>query len=150
MYQCLNSPKCISVHRLMDNMDNCPYGDDEDLRKNNNSNAIEQMERNSFYCIAMEKYIPSTAVGDGKCDCDYVNPHWCDDENLELNYIRRFVMDVLNFFIFFIDGRNETGETGCEQWPCKNIYTRCNGWWNCPNGEDENGCYQPPSLSFVR
>ncbi|CAF4566598.1 unnamed protein product, partial [Rotaria sp. Silwood2] len=31
-------------------------------------------------------------------------------------------------------------ETECEQWSCNNIYTRCDGLWNCPHGEDEIGC----------
>ncbi|CAF4848680.1 unnamed protein product [Rotaria sp. Silwood1] len=46
-----------------------------------------------------------------------------------------------------IDGKNETDETECEQWPCKNIYTHCDGIWNCPNGADEIGCYLSPTLN---
>ncbi|CAF4045214.1 unnamed protein product [Rotaria sordida] len=36
-----------------------------------------------------------------------------------------------------INGRNETER---EQWPCNNIYTHCNGLWNCLNDEDELDC----------
>ncbi|UJR12806.1 hypothetical protein I4U23_016979 [Adineta vaga] len=39
-----------------------------------------------------------------------------------------------------IHGRNETDETECDVWPCNNLYTRCNGFWNCVNGEDEFHC----------
>ncbi|CAF3755523.1 unnamed protein product [Rotaria sp. Silwood1] len=39
-----------------------------------------------------------------------------------------------------IEGQNETDETECGQWSCNNIYTRCDGLWNCPHGEDEVGC----------
>lgn len=39
-----------------------------------------------------------------------------------------------------INGRNETDETNCEQWPCDNPYTRCDGYWNYPNGTDEINC----------
>ena len=40
----------------------------------------------------------------------------------------------------FIDGINETDETHCEQWPCSNIYTRCDRSWTCLNGADELDC----------
>ncbi|CAF3951561.1 unnamed protein product [Rotaria magnacalcarata] len=36
--------------------------------------------------------------------------------------------------------RNETDETNCEQWPCANQYTRCNGIWQCQKGIDEINC----------
>ncbi|CAF0930165.1 unnamed protein product [Adineta steineri] len=39
-----------------------------------------------------------------------------------------------------IEGREETDETQCEQWPCNNVYTQCNGIWNCLNGADELNC----------
>ena len=39
-----------------------------------------------------------------------------------------------------IQNQNETDETECEQWQCNNIYTHCDGIWNCPNGADEIGC----------
>ncbi|CAF5128308.1 unnamed protein product, partial [Rotaria sp. Silwood1] len=39
-----------------------------------------------------------------------------------------------------IEGQNETDETECEEWSCINIYTRCDGLWNCPHGEDDIGC----------
>ncbi|UJR19304.1 hypothetical protein I4U23_022433, partial [Adineta vaga] len=35
----------------------------------------------------------------------------------------------------------ENIETNCEMWQCDNQYTRCDGIWNCPNGEDENNCF---------
>ena len=49
-------------------------------------------------------------------------------------------MDLLNYYQYVINGINETDETECEQWECNNIYTHCNGIWNCPNGADEIGC----------
>jgi hypothetical protein len=43
-----------------------------------------------------------------------------------------------------IDGRNETDETECQYFSCNNIYTRCNGVWNCIDGIDEINCEWPP------
>jgi len=41
-----------------------------------------------------------------------------------------------------INNENETDETNCydDIWPCKNLYTQCDGYWNCRNGSDEIGC----------
>ena len=37
MYQCENSSKCISIHRLMDSIDDCPYLDDENFSETNHT-----------------------------------------------------------------------------------------------------------------
>ena len=57
------------------------------------------------------------------------------------------MIDILNFYQYLSTNRNETDETGCERWICNNIYTRCDGIWNCFNGEDEIGCFTLPSLN---
>jgi hypothetical protein len=36
MYQCVYSAKCISIHRLLDDRDDCPYMDDENITAINN------------------------------------------------------------------------------------------------------------------
>ncbi|CAF4660782.1 unnamed protein product, partial [Rotaria sp. Silwood2] len=56
-------------------------------------------------------------------------------------------MDLLNLTPITIDEQNETDETECEQWSCNNIYTRCDGLWNCPRGEDEIGCDASSTLN---
>ena len=56
-------------------------------------------------------------------------------------------MDLLNLLPIMIEERNETDETECEQWECNNIYTRCNGIWNCLNGADEIDCNSYSTLN---
>ena len=77
---------------------------------------------------------------------DIMKLDWCEDEDLDINYIQTNILfqHICDGFIdllpIMIAERNETDETECEQWQCNNIYTRCNGVWNCPNGADEIGC----------
>ena len=40
-----------------------------------------------------------------------------------------------------IDGRNETDESECEDWPFDNMCTNCDLEWNCPEGTDEAFCF---------
>ncbi|CAF1259422.1 unnamed protein product [Rotaria sp. Silwood1] len=44
--------------------------------------------------------------------------------------------------MYWNDNKTElvTDETHCEEWPCNNIYTRCDGFWNCQDGNDELNC----------
>ena len=39
-----------------------------------------------------------------------------------------------------IDNMIITDETECEYWPCNNVYTRCDGYANCPEESDELNC----------
>ncbi|CAF3392344.1 unnamed protein product [Rotaria socialis] len=42
------------------------------------------------------------------------------------------------------DSFNYTDETDCDNWLCDNVYSRCNGKWNCRNAIDEANCpYNP-------
>jgi hypothetical protein len=81
MYQCARSVKCISIYRLMDNIDDCPHRDDE--------NIIEHLERTHFKCEGSGKYIPQSSINDNNCDCGYTEDGRCDDESIEINYLRR-------------------------------------------------------------
>ncbi|CAF3543872.1 unnamed protein product [Rotaria sp. Silwood1] len=51
-------------------------------------------------------------------------------------------------FPIIIEEQNVTDEKECEQWSYINIYTRCDGLWNCPHGEDEIGCNLSSTLNY--
>ncbi|CAF1373289.1 unnamed protein product [Adineta steineri] len=46
----------------------------------------------------------------------------------------------VNFDAYVENRETETDETNCDYWPCDNVYTRCDGFWNCENGLDELNC----------
>ena len=145
MYQCLRSSKCISIHRLLNNIDDCPYIDDENVILVNNTELIQQLRKTHFQCPTSKKYIHQSLVNNHDCDCE--------DEELHVNFIKRTILfqhicdrfdDLLPIVI---EERNETDETECQHWECQNLYTRCNSLWNCPNGADEGGCISYSSLN---
>jgi hypothetical protein len=137
----------------MDGIDDCPRNDDESITRINNADILKQVLKNHFKCQTSNKYIPQSSIANGICDCGKIEPTWCEDEDLNMNYIRRNIsfQTICDGFIelspILINGRNETDETECEEWLCNNIYTRCNNLWNCPNGEDEIGCDPSPPLN---
>ncbi|CAF4136103.1 unnamed protein product [Rotaria sp. Silwood2] len=152
MYQCINSVKCISVNCLMNAWHDCPYGDDENLTQIIHANLTELL-KNHFKCEITNTYIDQSLVQDGYCDCSFEDEDWCEDEDLNMYYIRNNISfpTICDGFIeltpITIDGKNETDETECEQWSCNNIYTRCDGLWNCLRGEDEIGCDASSTLN---
>ena len=148
MYQCLNSSKCISIFRLLDTIDDCPYRDDENLTAIYHGNPSESIMKNYFFCSMADKYVRRSLVHNGICDCHVPFTSWCEDEEVHVsddskNFIVLFQYICDGFIDFnaqLIDGRNETDETECEKWECDNIYTHCDDVWNCPNGADELHC----------
>ncbi|CAF4347509.1 unnamed protein product, partial [Rotaria sp. Silwood2] len=92
------------------------------------------------------KYMHQSLFKDESCDCKIEGENWCEDEDFHIQYARKnisfqTICDGFTELIpIIIEGQNETDETECEQWSCNNIYTRCDGLWNCPHGEDEVGC----------
>ncbi len=45
MYQCIHSMKCISIYRLFDGIDDCPYMDDENNNTIEKNTLIEQLKK---------------------------------------------------------------------------------------------------------
>jgi hypothetical protein len=142
MYQCLNSLKCISIHRLMDGINDCPSIDDETTFKLNNTDLIKQLEQTHYKCQKSNKFIHKRLMTNHLCEYEYNE----DEEGSSFKYIKDIVFQtVCDGFIELhpniIDGQNQTDETECD-----NKYTHCNYIWNCPNGRDEINCsWRPPS-----
>ena len=128
LYCCRNSSKCISKHRILDNISDCYLNDDE--QEFNLSCSLNDPLR--FQCL-----------GESGCYSSVVSKEICPP-----SYLRKF--DQIEFrdicdrhtqmYPLIIDGQNHTDETDCDDWPCKNFYTRCDRFWSCSDGADEENC----------
>ncbi|CAF4625660.1 unnamed protein product, partial [Rotaria sp. Silwood2] len=133
-YRCTNG-QCIPQSFFRDdiNTHDCLDGSDEIPR------IVAQSDKSN-------KYIHQSLVKNEVCQCRVEGENWCEDEDFHTHYVRKNIsfQTICDGFTELIpkiiEGQNETDETECEQWPCNNIYTRCDGLWNCPHGEDELGC----------
>lgn len=146
LYRCMNSTKYISKHRLLDGIQDCHLNDDEFYT---NSCSLNHTHR--FTCGVDVQICPSSLLfNNKKYDCltrlrdlNYFN----DDEGIPLKtpsnspiVFQTLCDGFIERFPLLLYGENETDETHCEYWPCSNMYTRCDGYWNCLNGFDEINC----------
>jgi hypothetical protein len=135
LFHCPGTSKCISKHRLLDGIDDCYGGADEKYEDSCNLNQTHR-----FRCELENKCISRLLVRDGIKHCKDNQ-----DETVSSNKIFSF-QNLCNGYVHlspeFGDEQNETDETNCEQWPCNNQYTRCDGAWTCKNGLDELNCNQ--------
>ncbi|CAF3932678.1 unnamed protein product [Rotaria sp. Silwood1] len=137
-FRCANSSKCIALNRLLDDFSDCFQGDDEQIT---NSCSLPDIDYR-FSCSSEHKCVPMTSVNKLK--------PMCIGEEDAFNIMPG--ANPMNFHLSFtilcdgfiehnrIDGLNYTDEMDCEDWPCNNAYTRCDGKWNCRNATDEANC----------
>ena len=140
MYQCINSSKCISKHRLLDGVRNCPLADDE----NYNQSCLLSDIRQRFKCIdeGNDKCFTFLATQNGRKECKYGEDEYTTDNAFVKTHISfQTICDgIIHLLPLLIDGQNETDETKCESWQCNNTYSRCDDIWLCKNGADEVDC----------
>ncbi|CAF1121715.1 unnamed protein product [Adineta ricciae] len=130
LYQCRNSSKYISKHRIADNITDCYLNDDEEDHEL--SCFIDHPHR--FKC-ANESRCRSPILQ--RLGCPLVENETKTIDSILFNQICDGFVDVS---AEVVDGHGHTDETDCEYWPCSNVYSRCDGFWNCRNGEDEEAC----------
>jgi len=144
MYQCLHSTKCISIYRVLDDINDCPYSDDEN---ENHQNLLEnQYKQTHFQCPNSNKYIPHWKLENGGgCDCDPDKKQHCEDafsllsENQRTLFIfEKLCNGIIDHSSIIINGQNVTDETDCEHMPCYNSNYRCSRPSYCKIQNDEN------------
>ncbi|CAF1493105.1 unnamed protein product [Adineta ricciae] len=122
--------KYISKYRIADNITDCYLNDDEEDHEL--SCFLDQPHR--FKC-ANESRCRSPILQ--RLGCPLVENETKTIDSILFNQICDGVVDVS---VEVVDGLGHTDETDCEHWPCSNVYSRCDAFWNCRNGEDEEAC----------
>jgi hypothetical protein len=143
MYQCENSTKCISKHRLVDGIRDCVFDDDERFNQSCSLNDVHRRRR----CLLNgdEKCFAPIVLITSQITCD--NKVQFDKESISIeNHISfQTQCDGLQELLpMIINGESVTDETECEHWPCNNTNTRCDNIWSCQNGSDELNCPSSP------
>ncbi|CAF4901435.1 unnamed protein product [Rotaria sp. Silwood1] len=133
LFQCPGTTKYISKHRVLDGVQDCYKGADE-----HDIDTCQWNHKYRFKCPSENKCISDVQIKNSLEDC-------LEGEDEILNNTKEIVYQKLcNGFVhllpILINGTNETDETNCDYWPCNNLYTRCDGVWNCLNGDDELHC----------
>ena len=142
-YQCINSSKVISKHRLLDGIEDCPHNDDESYAE---SCSLQNLNHR-FKCDQhlKRKCITYWCVLNQYDDClDRSDEHENFIQNQRTNISFPIMCDGFTELPpIMINGHNYTDETECSYSSCNNIYTRCDYIWNCIDGADEVNCEWP-------
>jgi len=148
IYQCMNSSKCISIYRLFDQNNDCPYMDDENLNmiRSINTNILNILNKTHHKCPREDKYVLYRSQDTLDYKCTGILVSIGQDRNTLISYLENNILfericdGYSELLPISIGDQNYTDETECQYWPCNNFYTRCNKEWNCPTNEDEIGC----------
>ena len=138
LYHCNSTvSKCISKHRLLDGIQDCILNDDETYV----DSCLLGNRKQRFHCgnRCFSRFLSK----DITLNC----PNNDDENSFEMlrtqnyTYFSTVCDGIINLPApLLIYGENYTDESECDLWPCVNTYTRCDGIWNCFNGEDEVDC----------
>ena len=134
LFHCPNSTKCISKHRLLDGISDCYDAVDETY-----PNSCELNQKHRFSCSSETKCISPYQVRDGTSQCLKKEDEDTRTQKEKIPF-QKLCNDFESLSARNMSGETETDETNCHEWPCNNIYTRCDGAWSCPNGADELNC----------
>lgn len=141
LFHCSKTSKCIAQRRLVDGRLDCYNNDDESYKE---SCQLMANSKHRFTCNSSSKCILWLNVFDGRSNCENDEDEGDYSVILPTEQATVSFQLICNGFVhlnsILIDGINETDETNCNEWPCNNLYTRCDGVWNCLKGEDELGC----------
>ena len=133
LFHCPGTTKYISKHRVLDSVVDCYNGTDE-----SNVDACQWNHKHRFKCSSENKCISHVSLRNLVKDCVG------GEDELPVGHGQINFQQLCNGYVhmpsLLIDGFNETDETHCDHWPCNNIYTQCDGAWNCINGVDELNC----------
>lgn len=133
MFHCSNTSKCISKHRLVDQVIDCFKVDDEFFE-----NSCKLNDKYRFQCSFQDMCIAPVLIHNANKNCI-----GGEDEMFDSNKTFSF-QNICNGYTqlspVIVNEEIQTDETNCEQWPCSNQYTQCNGAWECPDGADEVNC----------
>lgn len=138
-FQCENSSKCIPDRRLMDGTADCINASDE--RKIHSCKSNDPLR---FSCESEDACLSHLLLSDGIQNCvegeDEDTPSkGPKDEWISFPTVCDGFIDV-NLYRYMHNASTETDEIHCDLWPCSHLYTRCDEFWNCPNGIDELDC----------
>ncbi|CAF1192108.1 unnamed protein product [Adineta ricciae] len=128
LYQCSNSLKVISSHRIKDALYDCIENDDE-ARANS--------------CSFNDRY---------RARCEHENECWSplmkqsacrgsDEQSEDILPFASFCDGISQYYYHSANREKRDDEDGCDMNAlCDNMYSRCDGFWACPDGRDEWNC----------